>query len=279
MALDVACRGGDEKDASMNLDGFLRHIEACRTAALPGRRRAVRFRGAEVGFIAPETLAALGLPDADLDVPDQAAFDRYARVLCTGGVHRFRDEAFDVRDHDGRVAATLDRGALPLFGIQAFGVHVNGLVEGSGGWSLWIGTRNPNKLLDPGKLDHLVAGGVPAGMSYDDTVIKEAAEEAGVPAWLAAQARRVGEIRYDMERPEGLRRDVLICYDLIVPPDFAPHPHDDEVVKFELWPLAQVVEAVRDTDQFKFNVNLVLIDLFLRLGALDSDELRNALTG
>ena len=32
--------------------------------------------------------------------------------------------------------------------------------------------------------------------------------------------------------------------------------------------MARVFEAVRDTDQFKFNVNLVLIDLFLRLGLI-----------
>ena len=149
----------------MNVDGFLRHIRACRNAELPGRRRIVRFQGAPVGHIQPATLAQLGLPDNDLDVPDQETFDRYARTLCTGGALRFRDEPFDVRDPSGEVVATLDRGALPLFGIQALGVHMNGLVNDGAGLSLWIGKRNSNKLLDPGKLDHLGAGGGPAGMS------------------------------------------------------------------------------------------------------------------
>ncbi len=45
-----------------------------------------------------------------------------------------------------------------------------------------------------------------------------------------------------------------------------PHPVDGEVTGFELWPMRRVVETVRDTDEFKFNVNLVLIDLFRRLG-------------
>jgi 8-oxo-dGTP pyrophosphatase MutT (NUDIX family) len=261
----------------MKLDGFFRHIHACRTAKLPGNRREVRFQGARVGYIKPETLAVLGLPDQDLNVPDQLTFDRYARSLCTGGAHRFRDEAFDVWNEQGQVVATLDRGALPLLGIQAMGVHMNGLVHARGGWNLWIGTRNPNKLLDPGKLDHLVAGGVPAGMGPDEALIKEAAEEAGIPADLASRASRVSEIRYDMERPEGLRRDVLECYDLIVPDDFIPHPCDGEVIGFELWPVDQVMETVRDTDRFKFNVNLVLIDLFLRQGLIESDELRHEL--
>ena len=37
---------------------------------------------------------------------------------------------------------------------------------------------------------------------------------------------------------------------------------------FELWPIEQVMQTVRDTDRFKFNVNLVLIDLFERQGMI-----------
>ena len=43
---------------------------------------------------------------------------------------------------------------------------------------------------------------------------------------------------------------------------------DGEVAGFELWPMAAVLDRVRDTDEFKFNVNLVLIDLFRRRGLL-----------
>ena len=50
---------------------------------------------------------------------------------------------------------------------------------------------------------------------------------------------------------------------------------------FELWPARRVLEAVRDSDEFKFNVNLVLIDLFLREGLIDpaSDEGRRLRAG
>jgi len=97
---------------------------------------------------------------------------------------------------------------------------------------------------------------------------------------LASQARPVGHITYAMVRPEGLRRDVLCCYDLTLPADFRPTPADGEVEAFELWPIAQVVDSVRQTDDFKFNVNLVLIDLFIRLGLLkgaEADRLRAGL--
>ena len=63
-----------------------------------------------------------------------------------------------------------------------------------------------------------------------------------------------------------MRRDRLHCYDLLLPEEFIPHPVDGEVTGFELWPMRRVFETVRDTDAFKFNVNLVLIDLFRRLG-------------
>ena len=117
-----------------------------------------------------------------------------------------------------------------------------------------------------GKLDHIVGGGVPAGRGPEETLAKEAAEEAGLPAALVAQAVHRGVISYAMERPEGLRRDRLHCYDLLLPEEFIPHPVDGEVTGFELWPMRRVFETVRDTDAFKFNVNLVLIDLFRRLG-------------
>jgi len=123
-----------------------------------------------------------------------------------------------------------------------------------------------DKLLDPGKLDHIVAGGIPAGLGPMQTLIKEAGEEAAIPADLVSAAVPVGTIEYAMERQEGLRRDILYCYDLALPPDFVPRPADGEVEAFELWPIARVAETVRTTEAFKFNVNLVLIDLFVRLG-------------
>ena len=68
-------------------------------------------------------------------------------------------------DPDGPVLAQVDRGALPALGIAAEGVHVNGLVERPDGPWMWLGRRAKDKLLDPGKLDHIVGGGVPAGLT------------------------------------------------------------------------------------------------------------------
>ena len=191
------------------------------------------------------------------------------RALVAAGLCRWRDEAFDVRaEPGGPVLGIVDRGALPVLGIEAVGVHLNGLVQRPDGLHVWVGRRAMDKKLDPGKLDHIVAGGVPAGLTPAETLVKEAGEEAGLPPELVKRAVHRGVVSYTMERPEGLRRDRLHCYDLVLPDDVTPHPVDGEVTGFELWPMAKVMAAVRDTDDFKFNVNLVLIDLFSRLQLL-----------
>lgn len=258
-----------------DVDGFLRHIRACHNAVLPGVRRAFCLRDDPVGWV-PSALAEVLAADPDmrvdathvtLMVPER--LPEIARAMAARGFGRWRNEAFDVRaTPEGPVLATIDRGALPVFGVLAEGVHVNGLVRRPAGRFLWVARRALNKALDPGKLDHLVAGGVPAGLTPEQTLVKEAAEEAGVPADIAARARCVGVISYAMERAEGLRRDRLSCFDLELPEDFVPRAVDGEVESFALWPLDRVAAAVRDTDDFKFNVNLVLIDLFLREGVI-----------
>jgi 8-oxo-dGTP pyrophosphatase MutT (NUDIX family) len=225
----------------------------------------------------PQVAAA----DGKVVLQDGASLAGIARSLAAQGHYRWRNEAFDVRaTPDGPALGQIDRGAIPSFGVVAAGVHVNGLVHRSDGLHVWIARRAADKLLDPGKLDHITAGGVPAGLTPAQTLLKEAAEEAAIPAVLASRARLVITIGYAMERPEGLRRDRLYCYDLDLPADFTPLAADGEVASFELWPIARVFQTVRDTDAFKFNVNLVLIDLFLREGLIpdgDAAALRAAL--
>jgi thiamine pyrophosphokinase len=121
-------------------------------------------------------------------------------------------------------------------------------------------------------MDNIVAGGIPAGLSPEECLVKEAAEEASLPAELAARAVPAGRVAYVMANDEGLRRDVLHCYDLELPEGVVPRPQDDEVERFELRPAADVLREVAGGDRVKFNVNLVLIAFFLRHGLLDGLE-------
>jgi hypothetical protein len=259
--------------------GFQRHVLACNNAELPGERIPFCLGDQPVGWVLPRIAAVLdGMAGIERSadrviLADPASLPSISRALSEIGLYRWRGEAFDVRARpDGPSLTQIDRGAIPLFGIQATGVHVNGLVRRDDGLYLWVARRAMDKLLDPGKLDHIVAGGVPAGLGPVETLVKEAAEEAAIPPELALTAVPVGVIAYAMERPEGLRRDVVHCYDLMLPQDFVPFAADGEVEGFELWPLTRAFDAVRDTDDFKFNVNLVLIDLFLRQRLIEEKE-------
>src|SRR3546814_7304667 len=104
----------------------------------------------------------------------------------------------------------MERGAVPLFGVPAFGVHVNGYVATADGPRLWVGRRAKHKMVAPGKLDHLVAGGQPYGLGLMENVVKEAQEEASIPADLAARARRSEEHTSELQ---SLMRnsDVRFC--------------------------------------------------------------------
>lgn len=285
-ALHATYLAVSNKSFSRPLEPFLRHIAACNSAVLPGSRTPFFCADSQIGWITPSTMQALETLKAHkagtFGVSAGADLFPLSRTLCEMGLYTSHHEAFDVRDDSGAVLGQVDRGAIPVLGLAAEGVHLNGLVERADGLFLWVARRSMSKRLDPGKLDHLVAGGMSAGLDPQTTVIKEAQEEAGIPAGLAAKAQRVGRIHYALERPEGLRRDVLHCYDLLLPEDFVPVAEDGEVESFHLLPIQRVMALVRDTNDFKFNVNLVLIDLFLRRGLFDPADaaiLRRALFG
>ena len=277
------------KGEGVSETGFLRHVHACQTAHLPGDRMPFRLGDSQVGWVLPDFAAALahepGVREdaAGITLGDPALLHDLGRRLSGLGSYRWRDEAFDIRAlPDGPVLGQLDRGAIPSFGVSATGVHVNGLVHRADGLHLWVARRAMNKALDPGKLDHVTAGGVPAGLTPWQALLKEAEEEASIPPEIASGARPAGVIAYAMERPEGLRRDRLYCYDMALPEWFTPTANDGEVAGFELWPIGRVIEAVHATDDFKFNVAVVLIDLFIRLGLIAGAEavsLRTAIDG
>ena len=86
------------------------------------------------------------------------------------------------------------------------------------------------------------------------------------------RARAVGAVSYCRETEIGLKPDTLYCYDLQLPESFQPENTDGEVSEFQLLPIRQVIELVRESDEFKPNCNLVNIDFFIRHGLLAADE-------
>ncbi|MCU0893703.1 MAG: DUF4743 domain-containing protein [Rhodospirillales bacterium] len=269
---------------------FLDRVRAC-AKFTPSAYRPFRIDGIDVGLVAHD-FAELLAKDAGAFVVSEeavtlspsvpadptartAAVDRALRPLAEAGALRgWRDEPYEVAVYSGApVLFAMERAAIPKFGIIAAGIHVNGIVrDADGGVRMWIGRRALNKANSPGKLDQLVGGGKPAGASVRDTLLKESAEEADLPEAVAGRAVPVGAITYRTERSEGLRRDVLYVFDLELPADAAPRNTDGEISEFYLWPLQRVIETVRETDEFKFNCALVVIDFLIRHGHIGPDE-------
>jgi 8-oxo-dGTP pyrophosphatase MutT (NUDIX family) len=209
----------------------------------------------------------------DLDAVSAAVDRVIERLVAECRVAKWRNEFFAVAPRWGAPPLfKLDRGAVGFFGVRAYGVHVNGYRREQGRLKLWIGRRAANKKVSPDKLDNLVAGGIGYDHGLQATLIKEAAEEADVPPEIVTRALPVGAVAYRMEVENGLRDDVLFVYDLDVPAGFTPRNTDGEIVAFTLMDAEDVVESVRLTEDFKFNVNLVIIDFALRHGLVTPDD-------
>lgn len=268
--------------------GLLAHIRRCNAHDLAGFQP-FAIGGVRVGWIRPAVAEVLfSLDDAferdgravtfarrfESFDDRSAVLDEAAEALVAAGLMRkMRDELYGVRNRwsDPPLAA-INRGAVEAFGIRAYGVHLNGWRRRADGEiEMWIGHRARDKSVAPGKLDNMVAGGQPLGLSLMQNLLKEAAEEADVPAALASKARPVGCIAYVMESEAGLKPDVMFCYDLEVPQDFTPVNTDGEIEGFEIMSARAAGDVIRESCRFKFNVNLVIIDFLVRHGLLDPD--------
>jgi len=178
----------------------------------------------------------------------------------------------------------MERAAVAYFGVRSYGVHINGLVEKSDGIYIWIARRTKDKPFWPGKLDQIVAGGQPAGISLMNNVIKESAEEANIPSHIAKTAKLVSEVHYlgkntlkkspkeSVNDMLGMNSDTLFNYDLWLPEDFVPENTDGEVDEFILMPLEEMADLTDTTNEFKNNCNLVNIDLLIRKGLINQNH-------
>jgi Domain of unknown function (DUF4743) len=219
-------------------------------------------------------------PDAVRLNPELADFASRSRALASvvaelakeGRLPKLRKEGYPVAtSFDAPPLLELERSAVPAFGTLAFGIHLNGFVGRGAGMKMWIGRRSRNKPTGPLKLDHIVAGGQPIGLSLAENLVKECAEEADMPAALARSAWPTGFTSYLIENYEGIRNDILFTYDIDLPADFRPVNTDGEIEEFYLWPIERVMEVLATTEEFKFNVALVIVDFLVRHGILAPD--------
>ncbi|MGH6891458.1 MAG: DUF4743 domain-containing protein [Dongiaceae bacterium] len=210
---------------------------------------------------------------ADAEDRGKAVADVLARLHERGSVPGWRGELYPVnRGFAEPPLLLMERAATPLFGIQSYGINVNGLLRHGDSWKVWIARRSATKQVDPNMLDLLVGGGHPYGISLRDNLLKECAEEAGIPRAIAERARPVGLVTLMIEAAEGLRVGLQFNFDLELPADFEPRNGDGEVAEFQLWPLERLEQNLRSSDDFMYDVALVNLDLLVRLGRIGPDD-------
>lgn len=272
----------------MSESGYLRHIRDCnqwdpshfRDFCVAGRRVG-RFKRAmweslsqwpEVFRIDNEAVHLTVTP-GDFASRTAALNQVTARLVEQGMISHAHGERYPVTAFGREQAyATIDRTAAPYFGLRAYGQHMNGYVRTPTGLKLWIARRSADRRNFPNKLDNMVAGGLPQDLGLQENLLKECWEEASIPSELACLARPVGALTYCRETPIGLKPDTLYCYDLELPEDFSPVNSDGEVAEFHLLRADEVAHIVKETDDFKLNCNLVIIDFLIRHGALGPED-------
>ena len=216
---------------------------------------------------------AFDAEDADLRTRSAAVNSVLQQLHAEGEIENWYHEVFPVgRRRDDPPVLLMERAALPLFGATGYGVHMNGYVRDGEQIRLWVARRARDKPTFPGKLDHLVAGGQPHGISLKENLIKECYEEAGIPRSYASRASPAGFVSYAADLGRGLRPDTIFVFDLELPLDFRPFNTDGEVESFHLLTLDEVSRRVRETTDFKFNCALVIIDFLIRAGFIPKDH-------
>ncbi|WFD32120.1 thiamine diphosphokinase [Malassezia sp. CBS 17886] len=141
------------------------------------------------------------------------------------------------------VAFTLERSACALFGFATFGVHLT------------------------------VAGGITAGDSPLESIVRECEEEAKLPPNVVrGRLQAAGTITYFYKTNIGLRQpEMQYIYDLPLPPDVSLVPGDGEAESFELMTRDEIM-ALMFAGEFKPNCTLVLLDFFVRHGWLTAES-------
>jgi 8-oxo-dGTP pyrophosphatase MutT (NUDIX family) len=140
---------------------------------------------------------------------------------------------------------------------------------------MWLSRRSADKAIDPGLLDNLVGGGIPAGATVAETMVREAWEEAGIPDDVAATAMPVGEVRVCRPQPDGLQRETVFVHDLWLEPHFVPSNQDGEAVEHRLVSLdeaAALIAKDRGHDVVTADASLVILDFLLRRHGVDAES-------
>jgi 8-oxo-dGTP pyrophosphatase MutT (NUDIX family) len=251
---------------------------------IPAGMLPLRVDGVTVGWLGEDWLErALEAPtpfdmrgDALWLLPALRTYSGRSAALAEWAVHArrqgwlpgWRDERMVVLD-----------GERPLFGVERALLRPLGLMLRSvqaccytmtvRGPMLWVAHRADTKPVDPGRLDVLVAGGIQGLDDPRATLLRECAEEAGIPPELAEEARPAGalELCYPTHDHglQVLHRERVALYELELPAGFEPSPVDGEHERIEAMTPAEAIASI-ETGRWTRDGAQASTDLILRHG-------------
>jgi 8-oxo-dGTP pyrophosphatase MutT (NUDIX family) len=176
-----------------------------------------------------------------------------------GLAHVWRDEQLAVMDEGGVVLGTVERAIVRPLGIPTRAVHLLGYAPDG---RHWIQQRSFAKANDPGLLDTLVGGMVPATDSTDEALARETWEEAGLELKQVQQLQHGGVITIRGPSNSGFGGYIaerIDWYRCVLPAGVVPANQDGEVQEFRLMPADEVVQRI-GANEFTLEAALILAE-------------------
>jgi 8-oxo-dGTP pyrophosphatase MutT (NUDIX family) len=169
-----------------------------------------------------------------------------------GQITGWRDEAYACWGHlqgDWPYAKPelfrLERAAFRHWGLRSHAAHVHGFTTNG---RMWCARRSMNKATDPGLLDNLAAGGLPADESPLMCAAREVGEEAGLQRLPSDFEPISQEVLTERIVPEGWHSERLFVYTLFLQADVQPVNQDGEVSEFMCLSLPEVVQRIKNNE-------------------------------
>jgi hypothetical protein len=159
---------------------------------------------------------------------------------------------------------------ISYLGARRYASRINGFHDGQ----MWIIKRGQGVDEYPGRLDTLVGAGQIASRTILENTLAEAHEEAGLSKDQCKDLHSVSMVHIFRHNKHGFLYDENIyIYDLDTKGTITPHVVQEwETETIELWPYDKVLHTIKNTEEFRPEAALCLVDFFIRHGVITPDN-------